>query len=86
MLPPLEELIARRRLYSRLLLAARPVAGAWGTDNRSGSALRFRGLAVAEALAMPLVFAAGFEAAPVVALFIRASWVMSGEDDEEPED
>lgn len=86
-LPPLEVLTARRRLISLLPGVARAPRGVGAVD-RSGSALRFKGLT--EACPPLLVPLAGrvelerLETAPVA--LARPSWEMSGEDDEELED
>lgn len=85
-LPPLEVLTARRRLCSKFPVE-RPVEGC-GTDRRSSSALRFKGFTVDAGLETPLVWAGGFAApgALAPALFVRESWEMSGEDEDELEE
>lgn len=77
-LPPLDVLIARRRLWSRL-----PVVRAAGAVWRSGAALRFKGLVAAAGLDTPLVCAAGFRIAVPEVLLARASCEIRGEDEEE---
>lgn len=81
MLPPLEVLIARRRLWSKL-----PEVRAAGAGWRSGSALRFKGLADAAGLDTPLVCAAGFRTAEPVDLLARANCEIKGEDEDELEE
>jgi len=86
-LPPLEVLTARRRLGSLLLVVARAPMGV-DPAGRSGSTLRFKGLAAEGApLLVPWTGRVELEWAETApAALARPSWEMRGEDDEELED
>lgn len=83
MLPPLEVLTARRRLFSRFALA-RPVVLGWGTESRSCSALRFNGFVASVDFTAPLGRAVFVVPAVVLAgcCFGREICVMRGEEEE----